>query len=109
MTDRSLRLRLRSEKGYTRTHSLCEAFSAFTGGNLGIRMDAQEAAETIESLAADLEFIDLSAMETVTALKEARQRGVRGGRIHDFMHARAAEKSGAKELLTLKLDQNHVR
>ena len=34
------------------------------------------------------------------ALTLARKRGVRGGRVHDFMHAVAAEKSGATELLT---------
>jgi hypothetical protein len=37
----------------------------------------------------------------LAALKQTRKRGVRGGRVHDFMHAVAAEKSGAKELLTL--------
>jgi len=34
-------------------------------------------------------------------LKEARKKGVRGGRIHDYLHAVAAEKSGARQLLTL--------
>jgi predicted nucleic acid-binding protein len=70
-------------------------------------MDAQEAAETLENLAADLEFVDLSAGETLAALKQARRRGIRGGRVHDFMHARAAEKSGATDLLTL--DENDFK
>jgi predicted nucleic acid-binding protein len=26
--------------------------------------------------------------------------GVRGGRVHDYLHARAAEKAGVEELLT---------
>jgi predicted nucleic acid-binding protein len=34
-------------------------------------------------------------------LRETRKRGVRGGRIHDYLHAVAAEKSGANKLLTL--------
>jgi hypothetical protein len=67
-------------------------------------MEAQEAAETLSNLADDLEFVDLSADETLAAPSQARQRGVRGGRVHDFMHARAAEKCGAKEMLTL--DEN---
>jgi predicted nucleic acid-binding protein len=33
-------------------------------------------------------------------LKQAQKRGVRGGRVHDYLHARAAEKAGAEELLT---------
>ncbi len=43
----------------------------------------------------------MSVKETLAALKQARKRGVRGGRVHDFLHALAAEKSGAKKLLTL--------
>jgi predicted nucleic acid-binding protein len=34
-------------------------------------------------------------------LKEARKKGVRGGRVHDYLHAVAAEKSGSRKLLTL--------
>jgi predicted nucleic acid-binding protein len=102
--DPALRGRLRREAGITRAHSLSEVFSAFTGGNMGIRMDADQAAETVANLAADLEFVDLSAQEILGALKEARKRGVRGGRVHDFMHAVAAEKWQAQELLTL--DEN---
>jgi predicted nucleic acid-binding protein len=103
-TDAELRLRLRQERGWTRPHSLCEAFSSFTGGNLSIRMDADDAAEVISNLATDLDFVDLTAPEVLDALKEARKRGVRGGRVHDFMHAVAAKKSGADAVLTL--DEN---
>jgi predicted nucleic acid-binding protein len=48
-----------------------------------------------------LDFQDLTAAEVLQALKEARKKGVRGGRVHDYLHAVAAEKSGAKKLLTL--------
>lgn len=37
----------------------------------------------------------------IAGLSKARQRGVRGGRVHDYLHALAAVKSGANELLTL--------
>ena len=46
--DAGLRARLRNERGITRTHTLAEAFSAFTGGNLAIRMSADDAAKTLE-------------------------------------------------------------
>jgi predicted nucleic acid-binding protein len=97
----ALRIRLNRERGLTRTHTLAEVFSTLTGGNLAFRLDADEAAQTVANLAADLDFHDLTAAEFLTALKEARKKGVRGGRIHDYLHAVAAQKSGAKKLLTL--------
>jgi predicted nucleic acid-binding protein len=95
-----LRRRLRAEGGITRCHALAEVFSALTSGRLAIRLDANDAAATVENLASDLELIELSAPEIVTALKQARTRGVRGGRVHDYIHARVVEKSGGKVLLT---------
>jgi predicted nucleic acid-binding protein len=97
----SLRARLHQERGLTRTHTLAEVFSTLTGGNLAFRLDADGAARTVASLAEDLDFQDLTAAEVLQALKEARKKGVRGGRVHDYLHAVAAEKSGAKKLLTL--------
>ena len=96
-----LRARLHRERGLTRTHTLAEVFSTLTGGNLAFRLDADEAAQTVANLATDLDFHDLAAADGLTALKEARKKGVRGGRIHDYLHAVAAQKSGAKKLLTL--------
>jgi hypothetical protein len=81
----ALRVRLHRERGLTRIHTLAEVFSTLTGGNL----------------ASDLDFHDLAATDVLKALKETRKKGVRGGRIHDSLHAVAAEKSGARKLLTL--------
>jgi predicted nucleic acid-binding protein len=97
----ALRVRLHRERGFTRTHTLAEVFSTLTGGNLAFRLGADEAAKTVANLASDLDFQDLSATDVLKALKEARKKGVRGGRIHDYLHAVAAEKSGARKLLTL--------
>lgn len=99
--DLVLRRRLRTDGGITRTHSLAECFSALTAGGLAVRLDADAAAQMVNNLAADLEFVDLSAAEVLSALKQARKRGVRGGRVHDFLHAVAADKSNAVRLLTL--------
>jgi predicted nucleic acid-binding protein len=99
--DTSLRQRLGRERGYTRSHAVNELFSAFTSGkNISIKLDADDAAKLIESIAADLDFVELTVTENLSALRIARQYGVRGGRIHDLIHAKAAEKSGATELLT---------
>lgn len=103
-SDIALRRRLRADGGYSLTHSLAECFSALTTGGLGIRQDAASAALSVENLAKELSFVDLTPEEVLDALKDARAKGVCGGRVHDLLHAIAAEKSGARELLTL--DQN---
>lgn len=97
----TLRARLHRERGFTRTHTLAEVFSTLTGGNLAFLLDADAAAQTTDNLAADLDFLDLTPTEVLKAVKAARKKCVRGGRIHDFLHAVAAQKSGAKALLTL--------
>jgi predicted nucleic acid-binding protein len=101
--DPTLRARLHNEKGITRTHALSETFAALTG-NPKIRFDSDYAAQTVELLAEDLEFTDLSPAEVISALKKAKRKGVRGGHVHDLLHAAAADKSGAKELLTLDVN-----
>jgi hypothetical protein len=45
--------------------------------------------------------VELTGSEVLDALKSARQKGVRGGRVHDYLHAVAAEKCAAKKILTL--------
>lgn len=55
----------------------------------------------IKDLASDLTFVELTADETTNAIEKASDQGVRGGRIHDLMHALAAKKWRADVLLTL--------
>jgi len=102
--DPVLRSRVERERPYTRAHSLAEAFSALTGGNLGIRVDADDAAAILADLARDLDFVDLNEFDVLAALKTARKKGVRGGRVHDYLHAVAAERKFATRLVTL--DEN---
>ncbi len=101
--DLRLRRRLHEDRGFTRSHALSEIFSALTGGNLAIRVEADAAAQTVEALAKDLDFTDLEPHEVLAALKQARNRGVRGGRVHDYLHAVAAEKAKARHLLVAGL------
>jgi predicted nucleic acid-binding protein len=102
--DLPLRKRLHDEGGFTRPHALSEIFSALTAGSLSIRTDGETAAQIIEGLADDLKFVDLTAPEIISALKKTKRLGVRGGRVHDFLHAGAAEKAGAEKIITL--DEN---
>jgi len=92
---------LSRQGGWTRTHSLSEVFSTLTGGRLGVRSTAEDAVRLLEDLAQDLEFIEMSAAQTFRALAKAKKLGVRGGLVHDLLHAEAALLSGAKKILTL--------
>lgn len=87
----------------TRPHALAEAFSTMTGNRLGFRLAGNDAAEMIKELTADFQCVELSAEEIHNALAQAQKRGVRGGHVHDLLHAVAAKKSGAKELLTCNI------
>ena len=98
--DPALKQRLETEGGFTRSHNLAETFSTFTA-NPRNRMDANDAARLVEVLAKNLEFIDLTAAELLRGLHNARRLGVRGGRVHDYLHALAAEKGRASKILTL--------
>jgi predicted nucleic acid-binding protein len=103
--------RIREIKGVTRTHSLTELFSAFTGRGIDVRMQdgsvkhkrlsMRLAASIIKQIHARLEFVDLTHVEVLAAIQEARTTGAQGGRIHDLMHAAAAEKANADEIWTL--------
>ena len=103
ISDPALRARLKTERGFTRTHALAEVFSALTG-NPHVRFDADWSARTIEQLIDDLDFVDLSAADMVSALKQAKRKGVRGGHVHDLLHAAAADQSRAQELLTIDVN-----
>ena len=92
--------RLKREGAFTRTHSLAETFAVLSG-NPNVRFSAHFAAETVKGLAQYLDFVDVSADEVIAALGMAQAKGVRGGRVHDYIHALAAKKSGADTLLTL--------
>jgi len=98
--DPDSRQRLADDPAVTRPHALSEVFSTLTGGRLGVKFEADEAAEVMDELAADLEFVELTAREILAALHEAQKKGVRGGRVHDYLHALAAKKARAGLLLT---------
>jgi predicted nucleic acid-binding protein len=99
--DESLRLKVTKGSAVTRSHSFSEVFSTLTGGRLGFRYAPDDAAGIISSLAKDLEVVDLSLEESLAALSQAGRVGVRGGRVHDFLHAEAARKAGVERLVTL--------
>lgn len=98
--EQKIRQRLASSQSVTRVHALSEVFATLTGGRLGVKFEANEAARVMNELAADLEFVELTAKETLAAMDDAEEKGVRGGRVHDHLHAVAAKKARAGLLLT---------
>jgi len=99
--DPKIRRRLGDGTAVTRTHALAEVFSTLTGSRLGFRVDADDATAVIRDLLKEVELIDLSVDEVMAALAEARTRGVRGGQVHDYLHAVAARQAQCEVLITL--------
>ena len=98
--DQKLRTSLNPGKDGTRPHSLPELFTTLTKG-LNFHYTPADAAAMIESLAKSLDFVELNAVEVLAAIKSASSQGVRGARVHDLMHAVAAQKFKATVLYTL--------
>ena len=98
--DQKIRQRLADGQSMTRVHALSEVFGTLTGGRLGVKFGPNEVAEVMDELAADLEFVELTAREILAALHDADKKGVRGGRVHDYLHAIAAKKAKAGLVLT---------
>jgi len=86
-------------------HALNETFATLTGGRLGVWIDSAVAAEmSRESILPSVRFVDLSVEDVVGAQLNARQQGVRGGAIYDYMHLVAARKAGVECLNTLNVN-----
>jgi predicted nucleic acid-binding protein len=101
--DDSLSAKFWAEGGVVRTHVFSEVFSTLTGGRLGYRVDATDAVEILSKMARHLFVEDLSTEQVLNVLTEARQRGVRGGQIHDLLHATAAVESKCDVVATFNI------
>lgn len=85
-------------------HAFTETFGTLTGGRLGLRVPASDAAMLLrQQIAPKFRNVVLDADELLTAFEEAEARGVRGGAIYDYLHLVAARKAGAKQFHTLNL------
>ncbi len=99
--DARIRRRLEEAEAVTRSHALSEVFSTLTGSRLGFRVDADDVVALLRDLLEDLRLVDLSPADIMEALAEARSRGVRGGQVHDYLHAVTARSAGCEVVLTL--------
>ncbi len=97
----SARRRLKESHAVTRLHTLAECFSTLTGSRLAYWYAPKDAAKLLAEIVADFEFVDLTLAEILEGLKKAQAKAVRGGRVHDWLHAVAARKAGCTILVTL--------
>jgi len=99
-------------RGATRPHTLAEFYSRTTGKGFKVETGGLErtvvlkpelAADRVLKLRAQLQFVELDGAETAAALQAAAQKGIRGGRTHDFLHVAAAKKVQATGIATCNL------
>lgn len=92
-------------------HAFLETFSTLTGGRLGLRVDADLVARMLtETVLRRVDVVRLESEELMEAIRDARQHGVRGGAVYDYMHLVAARKANADTLYTINLvDFLHLR
>jgi len=105
----ALDLLMQSEH-FVHPHAFLETFSTLTGGRLGVRVGAGFAAQMLtETVLPRVKVVQLETDELMDAIKGARQRGVRGGAVYDYLHLVAARKAGADTLFTMNLsDFRHL-
>lgn len=99
--DARIRDRVSTTEAVTRSHSAAEVFSTLTGSRLGFRVDANDASQVIRDLLTTIEVVNLPLSRVLEALDEARSRGIRGGQVHDYLHAVAAQTANCETIITL--------
>jgi predicted nucleic acid-binding protein len=101
--------RLTAGEHTTRTHTLAEFFGILTGRGIRwerdgqayeLRLTGEQAAQWLQDNLTSFQFIDLTAQEVLGTLAQAQSHNVAGARVHDYLHAVAARKAGADELLS---------
>lgn len=70
---------------------------------MGYRVDAHDASEIVSNMARHLSVEDLSTAQVLRVLAEGKQRGVRGGQVHDLLHAAAAVEAECDVVATYNL------
>jgi predicted nucleic acid-binding protein len=99
--DLTLRKRLSRERAFTRRHALAEIFSSLSG-KPHFRLTIDDAAAMLATLEVDLDTTEeFTNAELLEAARSAKKLGVKGGRFYDLLHALAAKKAGATEVLTV--------
>ncbi|MCP5524662.1 MAG: PIN domain-containing protein [Verrucomicrobiales bacterium] len=86
-----------SEDPFTNAHALAETFATLTGF---YQVPTEAATELTLSLCDSIAVEALTVADYVTAIREARSRGVMGGGIYDSLHATFARRKRAGQIVT---------
>ena len=86
-----------SDAPFTDAHALAETFATVTGF---YKVPVAAATELTLGLQAVLAIEPLPLADYLTAIGEARPRGVMGGGIYDALHATFARRKGARRIVT---------
>jgi predicted nucleic acid-binding protein len=100
LSDHAVKERLIKEGGVTRSHSFSEIFSTLTGGRLGVRVKIEDAVKMIEGFSKLLKVVEIKSNVFLSALGQAKSKGVRGGRVYDYIHAVVAVEHGCDQIYT---------
>jgi hypothetical protein len=64
------------------------------------KFSPQDAAKWLRNFSTKVKLVDLTLDESLDAMDETQKKGIQGARIHDFLHAAAADKARSDELFT---------
>jgi predicted nucleic acid-binding protein len=96
------RAKAQSDEGLVAAHSIAELYSVLTKLPLRPRIAPSVAVEVIERDVLDiLEVVTLSADDYRAVIKQLAEMGITGGVIYDGLIVRAAQETGAEQIVTL--------
>ena len=88
-------------RGCCSTHTLAECYATLTALPLASRVTPDQARALVsESMAENLEVIELTREDYAEVLRQTAQLGLTSGAIYDALHARCAQKADVDQILT---------
>ena len=90
--------------GCCSTHALAECYATLTALPLASRVLPEQARVLVEeSIAGNLEVIELTREDYGHVLRQVARLGIASGTIYDALHARCAQKAEVDQILTYNL------
>jgi predicted nucleic acid-binding protein len=94
----------RKHCGFTSAHSLTEVYSVLTRTPFKPQIYPSEAWQIIERMILPhMELVTLTAKEYKEVVRDCSSSGWAGGRIHDAIHLRCAQKAGCDRIYTFNV------
>jgi len=94
----------RKHRGFMGVHGLTEVYSVLTRTPFRPPLHPSEAWQIIEqTILPHMELVALTAKEYREAVRQCAASGWSGGRVHDAIHLRCAQKAGCDRIYTFNL------